>query len=809
MYKVAAFIVDKYKAFVLLFIILVVFCATTIDNTIINNDLSKYLPEGTETVKGISVMEDEFTIYASAELMIANISYEKAQFFADEIEKYDNVIQVSFDDTDSHYSMSSALISVNFRGTEDDPEVEKTLAEIKEMLDGYDIYVNSNIGIDFSAILVKEMTTILLIAMAVIIVVLFFTSKSYFEVAVFLVVFGVAAVLNMGTNFIFGEISFITNSIAVILQLALAVDYAIILCHRFTEELETYDAKEAITRALSKAIIEISSSSLTTVSGLLALATMQFRIGADMGFVLIKSIFCSIFTVFLLMPGLLFISSKLIQKTMHRNFVPKISIWGKMVVKTKYFLVPVFLIVLVFAVQWQGKCDYAFYENNIDTKNPGIVRVARDKIEEAFVKNNTIVLLLPKGDYESEQQIIEKLETVPEVVSCFGLSNIEIEEDEMVLTDSLTPREFAELTGIEIELSRMLYVAYAYSNEDYTPIFQEVDEYSAPLLSIIRFANEQIEAGVVELDEEQSKMLQDINRMLDDVTIQVEGENYVNVIISANIEHEGEVAYALLDEIKGIAEPYYEEEVLLFGTTSLSRDLEASFSNDNIKISILTALFVMIVLLFTFKSVGLPFMLILTIQGSIFINFAFPYLTNSNLYFLGYLIVSAIQMGATIDYAIIITNRYQTLKKEMTSNEAVIEALNQSFPTIFTSGSIMTVCGFLIGNMSTEPIIGTIGIALGRGTLISIVLVMTVLPQILSIGDRIIEKTYFTVKIRDTEVINKGKINMDGHIRGKVSGYIDGKFVGVIKGDLEAKVQNSIVQNTENTGEEYEESKDK
>ena len=196
-----------------------------------------------------------------------------------------------------------------------------------------------------------------------------------------------------------------------------------------------------------------------------------------------------------------------------------------------------------------------------------------------------------------------------------------------------------------------------------------------------------------------------------------------------------------------------------------------------------------VILLFTFKSAGLPILLVLTIQGSIWINFSFPFLTGTNLFFMSYLIVSAIQMGATIDYAIVITNRYLQLKAVLDRRAAAVEALNQSFPTVLTSGSIMTVAGFLIGKLSTDTIISSIGDTLGRGTLTSIVLVMTVLPQLLVLGDALIERTAITLNRDRKQRFQNGTMRLDGHVRGHVSGFIDGEFKGVLHGSVDALIE--------------------
>lgn len=201
---------------------------------------------------------------------------------------------------------------MTFDGTEDEQISKDALEEVKETLDGYDVYVSSSVGEEERSAesLSQDMNIILVLAVVIIVAVLMLSTKAYLQIPVLLITFGVAAVLNMGTNYWFGTISSVTNSIAVVLQLALAIDYAIILCDRFMEEHETLDAEEAVKVALSKAIPEISSSSLTTISGMVAMMFMQFRLGYDMGIILVKAIILSLISVFFLMPGVLLILQK-------------------------------------------------------------------------------------------------------------------------------------------------------------------------------------------------------------------------------------------------------------------------------------------------------------------------------------------------------------------------------------------------------------------------------------------------------------------------------------------------------------------
>ncbi len=790
MTKLARFIVDKRKAFFLIFIAALIFCGASINKVQVNNDITSYLPADTETRRGLTLMEEQFVTLGTANVMVSNVTYDTAAALAAKLEQVDGVSQVVFDDTADHYHDSAALFTISFDGEAADPETVEALHRVEDALEGYDLSVSTEVGRDTSASLKKEMTVILAIAAAVIVVVLLFTSKSYMEVPVYLIVFVAAAVLNMGTNFIFGTISFITNSIAVVLQLALAIDYAIIFCHRYMEERDGgLDPREADIAALSKAIVEISSSSLTTISGLIALMLMQLRIGFDMGIVLAKGIVCSMVCVFFLMPGLLMVFQGPIDRTRHRNLVPKINFWGKAVVKLRFVLPPIFLVVVIAGAVLSSHCVYVFDTNDADFDNKPDWQLADEKVTATFGKKNTIAMLVPRGDYQKEKRILERVSELPQVTQVTGLANIEVEEGRM-LTDDISPRQFAELAGVDVELARLLFQAYGLSVEEYGSIFQNPDDYSVPLLDIFQFLLEQKDKGVVSLTGDQAKQVEDLQEQLDVGLKQLQGEDWSRMVFVADVPTEGDDTYALLDEIRSIGQDYY-DDVVLVGNSTNAFDLASSFSGDNLKISVLTALFVMVILLFTFKSAGLPVLLVLTIQGSIWINFSFPVLTNTNLFFLSYLVVSSIQMGATIDYAIVITNRYLELKTIMKPREAIVEALSQSFPTILTSGTIMAVAGFLIGGISTDATIGSVGLTLGRGTVTSIFLVMTVLPQLLLLGDALIERTAITLNRDRSQRFNKGTMRLDGHVRGHVSGFVDGEFKGVIHGSVDALIESN------------------
>lgn len=792
--KMAGFIVDKRNGFFLMYIGLVIFSAVSSGWVSVNNDLTSYLPEETETRRGLTLMDEEFTTFATAEVMIDNISYNKAEEIYERLENTEGVKSVEFDGTEEHFKNASALFTVTFDGESGDKESEDALNRIKEQLGGWDLYITSDAADTQSKDLEEEMKVVMAIAVAIIVAVLLLTSKTYGEIPVLLLTFGTAAALNKGTNFLLGEISFVSNSVAVVLQLALAIDYAIILCHRFSEERVYMEPREAAITALSKAIPEISGSCLTTISGLGAMMFMHFKIGFDMGLVLIKAIMLSILCVFTLMPGLLMLFSKLIDKTPHKNFVPNITKIGKFAIKTRFVIPPLFAVILVAAFIFSNKCPYVYGYTTLSTVKQNETQIAEEKIEDTFGGSNMMALIVPAGDYKKEAEMLNALDAMEGVDYTQGLANTEAVDGYMV-TDELTTRQFSELTDMDIEVIRLLYSAYAANMEDYGQIVSGIDDYGVPLIDMFMYLYDQKEAGYVTLDEELDDELEDMHTQLMDGKAQLQSESYSRMLIYSTLPEESAETFDFLDKVHQTAERYYPEGVYLVGNSTNEKDLSSSFVDDNTMISVLSVIFVIIVLVFTFNSAGLPVLLILVIQGSVWINFSFPYLTGNNMFFLSYLVVSSIQMGANIDYAIVITSRYQELKKEMPVSEAVIKSINQAFPTILTSGTILAAAGVLIGRLSSDAAVASIGQSLGRGTIISIALVLLVLPQILVLGDFIIEKTAFTLKKKNSIQSGSGTMRVNGRVRGYVSGIIDADVKGVLHGNINAMIETGVIEN--------------
>lgn len=806
MVKVATFIVDKRNLFFLIFGIAIIFSLVSSSWVKVENALSAYLPDSTETSKGLSRMENEFITYGSAKIMVTNITYETACEISDMIEDMDSVVMLTFDDTSEHYNNFSALYDVTFNYPETDDRALEALSELEDKLSGYDIYVSTTMGDASAEQIESEMSVITVLVAIIVVTVLLLTSQTWAEVPVLLLTFVASMLITNGTNFIMGTISFVSNSVTVVLQLALSIDYAIIFCNRYKEEHERLPIREADIVALSKAIPEIASSSLTTIGGLVAMMFMQFGIGRDMALCLIRAIFLSLLSVFLLMPGLLMLFGKLMDKTRHKSFIPKIPFVGKFAYKTRFVMPVIFVALIVVAYLISSKCPYVYGYSKIDTPIQSDSQLVDEMIDESFGTSNMVALMVPAGSYDKEAKLIADLEACEEVDSCMGLANTEA-MDGYMLADKLTIREFSELLELDYEVAELLYMAYAVNDENYAKLVNGLSNYSVPLIDMIMFLYDEVEEGYVTLDDDLMDTLENAHTLMKVAKDQLQGENYSRILVYLNLPEEGDETFAFLDRMHDMAGVYYpEDEVLIPGESMSQYDLYKTFQVDNTVVNVVSILAVLVVLLFTFKSAGMPVLLILVIQGAIWINFSFPALQNKPLFFMSYLIVSSIQMGANIDYAIVISGRYMELKDKMSKEQAIIETMNFAFPTIVTSGTMLAIAGILIGKMSSDGAICGIGQCLGRGTIISIIIVMFALPQILLLGEKVIEKTSFAVSIPIKMEKTTGLIRVDGIVSGQVEGNIVGEMHGFIRGNANLLVSMGNVEQQQDDGGKPEES---
>ena len=788
MLKLATFIVDKRSLIFLIVIIGIIFSAVAVNWVNVENDLTAYLPADSSTKIGLDVMEREFITYGTASFMVGNISYEEAETLFEEIKQVEGVQMVDFNNTTEHYNQASALFSVTFDYEQTDERCVESLNTIQEMLSDYDTFVSTTV-IDTMAETIKKEVNMITAFVAVIVVgVLAFTTDTYADVAVVGLTFVVAAILNMGCNFLLGKISFVSDSVTTILQLALALDYAVIYSNRFKEEHETHERREAVIISLSKAIPEIGASSLTTVGGMIAMMFMQFKLGPDMAICLIKAILFSLLSVFLVMPGFLMIFGNLMDKTKHKTFVPKIPFVGRFAWATRAVIPPVFVVLVVAAFSLSNRCPYVYGYDTLTTPRQNEDQIAQEMISNTFSSRTMLAVVVPGRDYSEEKSLVDELLDFPQVDSVTAIAGIDAMGG-YKLADKLSPREFADLLKLDYETAELLYSVYAIQDGSYDKLVSGISKYRIPLIDVLLYIGDKVDEGYINLEGEQADTLANARTQMLVGKRQLEGENYDRMLVYLTLPESGDETFHFTDTIRQVAQRHYPKgDVYVVGNSTNQYEFKKSFEIDNIVVSVVSILIVLVVLLFTFNSAGMPVLLIAVIQGAIWMNFGYPTLVHEDVFFMTQLVVSSIQMGANIDYAIVIANRYSDNIKTMDRKEAIIEAMNFAFPTILTSGTILAVSGLLISIITTDCTINGIGEAIGRGTMISIVLVMFVLPQILLLGGKIIEKTSFAMPKVNREHKTSAPVQVDGRISGHINGTVSGFFRGTIEGDTDLRL---------------------
>ena len=771
MKKIASFIVKFRYVILSLLLVFAGFCAYGYTKTKIEYSIESYLPQETDTKKALDIMEKEFYTFGSTSVMIKNISVEEAQEIVYKIDEVEGVKDTQFKNNPSYYTDGCAKIKITFAEDDESEVTKKAFHNVKEIIKDYEYYFTTDYEDDYAESLNQSVFVVLIVVIIIIIGVLLLTCTSLMEVPVFLLTFGLAALMNGGTNFLLGTISFVSNSVCIVLQLALAIDYAIILSGRYQEEKKfARNNKDALVSALTKAIPEIVSSSLTTISGLLVLTTMSLRLGADLGIVLSKSILFSMVAVFLFMPIMLLIFDKPITKTTHKNLVPKVSFIGKFAVKTSKVTPILFILIAIGTAFLNLRIDYCYDMVSVDSIHLSNSQKSNREITNVFGHDNQFAVVLEGNDTDMQKEVLDIIASEDNVSEVQGIANTEVTLNNIThfLTEKINCYEFSEFLALDQQTAETIYTIYAGLSKDNTTdsveeiaIFQiDKTNYKVSLLNILdlAFEHDELVTSSIRYNDDLSERYEDIKTQIQDAEKQLIGPNYSRVVFNIDSSLEGDQTFNLIKKLESQIKAKYPGSIFA-GASMSNYDLNKSFSADNLKITLLTILFVGIILLFTFKNYLIPIPLILAIQGAIFINFSWYILVSSNLYFFVSLIVSAIQMGATIDYAIVITNRYLTLRKtNEDKNKVIIQSINESFPTILTSGTILLFASLLIGIIVKDPLVSSLGFCLFRGVIVSILSALFVMPSMLLILDKFIAKS--NINIDFNKIKQKMKISL-------------------------------------------------
>ncbi len=763
--KIPEGIVKLKWVFLVLFVALSIFGAVMIPHTKINYDLTGYLPANCDSSTALELLKKEFDDKGMAYVMVKDVTPEKAGEIKTRLEKVEGVATVTYVES-MNYKNNSALYTVTLKDYDSTAGAFDAVKDVIDALSDEKAYLSGQSAFSYYTKLETEQSIMKLgIAIVVIILlVMLFTSKTYFELIVLILVFGAAMAINMGTNFLFvNGISYIANLVALVLQLALSLDYSIILLHRYMEERDNgEDAKTATVTALTKGLPEILSSSLTTVAGLAALMLMTLSIGAEIGLSLAKGIVVSMATVIFFMPALLVIFDKPIQKTRHKSFVPNVTKPARAIVKARKVIVPAFLLIAILAGVAQGFNKYSFNYNS------GSLIVAPKKVieETGFGTLNSLVVVVPKGDAEKERQLVKYVESFDLIdkSQTTALSTINVysfidadSSETLYLTDEVSKKDIGDLidkipsdAGVSPLIIKPIIEGWFDDYvKKYLPEGTKPSKAKVRLIDLLDFAVREKFVAISRFigdDPEKLAYLEQI-KQISFAKANLESENYSRITFNINGGVEDDDVFELVKTLKSGVSDFYEERYIT-GESVVCYEMSEYFMKDNLMVCLFTDLFILVILLITFRNISLPIILILAIQGGIFINFAIPFLSKTSISFIGYLIISAIQMGATIDYAIVLTNRYRGIRKDFTDRyDAMAAATNAVFPTILTSGVILTATGFVM-SMLSSGVVAQLGLLLGVGTLTSIIIVLFVLPSLLLVTEKVVDKTDFSKLFR-------------------------------------------------------------
>lgn len=778
--KIPEGIVKLKWVFLVLFVALSIFGAVMIPHTKINYDLTGYLPANCDSSTALELLKKEFDDKGMAYVMVKDVTPEKAGEIKTRLEKVEGVATVTYVES-MNYKNNSALYTVTLKDYDSTAGAFDAVKGVIDALSDEKAYLSGQSAFSYYTKLETEQSIMKLgIAIVVIILlVMLFTSKTYFELIVLILVFGAAMAINMGTNFLFvNGISYIANLVALVLQLALSLDYSIILLHRYMEERDNgEDAKTATVTALTKGLPEILSSSLTTVAGLAALMLMTLSIGAEIGLSLAKGIVVSMATVIFFMPALLVIFDKPIQKTRHKSFVPNVTKPARAIVKARKVIVPAFLLIAILAGVAQGFNKYSFNYNS------GSLIVAPKKVieETGFGTLNSLVVVVPKGDAEKERQLVRYVESFDLIdkSQTTALSTINVysfidadSSETLYLTNEVSKKDIGDLIGKippdagvnPLIIKPIIEGWFDDYVKNYLPEGTKPSKAKVRLIDLLDFAvREKFDAisRFIGDDPEKLAYLEQI-KQISFAKANLESENYSRITFNINGGVEDDDVFELVKTLKSGVSDFYEERYIT-GESVVCYEMSEYFMKDNLMVCLFTDLFILVILLITFRNISLPIILILAIQGGIFINFAIPFLSKTSISFIGYLIISAIQMGATIDYAIVLTNRYRGIRKDFTDRyDAMAAATNAVFPTILTSGVILTATGFVM-SMLSSGVVAQLGLLLGVGTLTSIIIVLFVLPSLLLVTEKVVDKTDFSKLFRRKQkaAVEEGTLSSD------------------------------------------------
>ncbi|WP_419071550.1 efflux RND transporter permease subunit [Ruminococcus sp.] len=668
-------------------------------STRINYDILSYLPSDIETMKGQDIMLDEFGKGGFSLVMLDGMEDKDVEKVKEKIEKVDHVCDVLWYDTLADVSLpkevlpddiydffntdNSTMMAVFF---DEATSADGSLEAVKEIrsIAGEQCFVSgmSSVVEDIKDLTMQEAPMYVVIAVILTSIILALTMDSFLIPLFFMLSVGMAIVYNMGTNFIQGEISFITEALAAVLQLAVTIDYSIFLWHSYKEEKEKHpgDNKEAMAVAIGKTITSVVSSSITTVAGFLALCFMSYELGMDMGIVMAKGVVIGVICCITVLPSMILVFDKALEKTMHKDLVPSLEKPSKFIIKHHAAFIVLFIVVLIPAVY--GQINTNVYYNLTDTLPKDLNSViANTKLDEEYNMATTHMLLV---DADMEPKEVNSM------------------LDEMGKVD-----------GVSFSMS--------------------LDTLIGP--SIPR------------------------EIVPDSVTKILKSDKWQLMLIGSEYKVASDEENAQIDELSKILKSY-DKDGMLIGEAAATKDLIDITDHDFKVVNIVSIAAIFIIILVALRSVSLPIILVAVIEFAITVNMGVPCFTNTTIPFIASVVIGTIQLGATVDYAILMTTRYKTERNAgKDKHEAVTIALTTSMKSIMVSALGFFASTFGVGVYSSVDMISQLCTLMSRGAIISMITVICILPSMLMLFDKVIINTTMGMKKKENKLYKLPEIN--------------------------------------------------
>ncbi len=670
----------KHILIFVFFFIITIISAILIGQVKTNYDLSIYLPENSKTSQGLEIFETEFGTHTMIQVMLEDVEtadvitaksilsdidhVEEVLWLDDYVDL--NTVPINFipeETLSNFYVDQNALITVVLDVDTYSILIDQVREDIETNLNDYMISLRGDALIEMANrnIASHETFKIMVIIVPIVLLILFVTSKSWFDPVIALISLGIAVVLNLGTNALLPNISFITQTLALALQLALSIDYTLFFLHRYHEERRKLSPTEAMHQAYKKTLPAITASALTTIAGFLALLMMQYKIGFDIGIVMSKGIILSYIVVLTLIPLVTLYTDKILIKWQHKPLLVTPKSLLRYIFKLKYVLIILFIGLIVFGVYYQSKATYTYGQNQSISEESDVA-IDQENIGQYFEQYKQMIILVPNNQIQNEIALVTALQTNQHIKS---IDTLITHVDPMISRDLLDP---------------VLVRSYV-------------------------------------------------------------GESYTRIILNTDILIENGEMYQFADNIDQMISSIYGNEYYVIGFASTASEIEDITTSDHLKVMIISMIAIFVILAVTFRNPIIPLCLILVIESAIWVNVGLLYLTDIKTLYIGYLVVMSIQLGATIDYAVLLTTRYLEHRKSLNKNEAIKKAYNHTLITILVSALILTAAGFTEGLFSNIDAIKDIGYLLGKGTLISLLFTMIFVPVLLVLLDKLFMKT--------------------------------------------------------------------